>query len=497
MGAKKVEAKAMMTYRERAVCSTLCMCLACAVLSAVALVYLTVIIYLPAQRELESGIGETSVMCTTIEKRNIADDIAACRWSSCSEWCLSKGGGACTHIYVNVRSNGSDIELEGCTDLVDKTCSSLEERKYNCKEDHQCTRLDKLFKCEHGVCTNITSAYACKWDETRAEPPVNCAKKRNCVELEGQYNCVQGWCSRVGQWKCERRCVDIPTSGKNALFMVGDRMVMANCQRAINFRSGETIWSSDDHPDRALLASCTTIDTMINKIRSLSSAPEEVVSATDCVNGTLLPTSILEKLNNHSVLINAIHKYGPYYKLDTKGLGWIPYEEDITIFNRSRLMINHEGCVNTLQGECTKFYDATQNDGRNDTSRSRFPCYYAASNPAFVVLRYDPFQTRWLFFIGFLVPASLLIVSCGVLFTCSRILSIDNAGRMKMENCCKTAGSSGSGTGARTGNFFQRAFGKNEAANIGRRGDAPVAQIQLTTSGTLLGYNDEIEGDPL
>ena len=90
----------MMDHRERAVCGTLCLCLAVSVMSGVALVYLTVIIYLPAQRELQSGIGETSVMCTTIERKKIADDIAACKWSSCSEWCLSKGGGACTHIYA-------------------------------------------------------------------------------------------------------------------------------------------------------------------------------------------------------------------------------------------------------------------------------------------------------------------------------------------------------------------------------------------------------------
>ena len=86
--------------KDKAVCGTLCMCLAVSVMSAVALVYLTVIIYLPAQRELQSGIRDSSVMCTTIEKKDIVDDIFACRWSSCSEWCLSKGGSACTHLFV-------------------------------------------------------------------------------------------------------------------------------------------------------------------------------------------------------------------------------------------------------------------------------------------------------------------------------------------------------------------------------------------------------------
>ena len=51
-------ARQKMEKQERAVCGTLCLCLAVAVMSAVSLVYLTVIIYLPTQRELTSGINE-------------------------------------------------------------------------------------------------------------------------------------------------------------------------------------------------------------------------------------------------------------------------------------------------------------------------------------------------------------------------------------------------------------------------------------------------------
>ncbi len=57
-------------------------------------------IYVPAQRELDLGLASTSVMCTTTETRRIKGDIEACKWASCSEWCLSKGGGDCTHLYV-------------------------------------------------------------------------------------------------------------------------------------------------------------------------------------------------------------------------------------------------------------------------------------------------------------------------------------------------------------------------------------------------------------
>ena len=52
---------------------------ALAVLSTVSIIYLSVIIYLPAKRELESGIAETPVMCTTIERRHIDNDIEMCK----------------------------------------------------------------------------------------------------------------------------------------------------------------------------------------------------------------------------------------------------------------------------------------------------------------------------------------------------------------------------------------------------------------------------------
>jgi hypothetical protein len=47
--------------------------MAVAVLSSVSLVYLTFIVYLPASRELGSGLIDTPVMCTT-ELRNETDN---------------------------------------------------------------------------------------------------------------------------------------------------------------------------------------------------------------------------------------------------------------------------------------------------------------------------------------------------------------------------------------------------------------------------------------
>ena len=192
-----------MSRKERVVCSTLCMCLAVSVISGVAIIYLTVIIYVPARNEMASGINEVSVMCTTTESRRVHGNPWECRTSSCSEWCLSKGGGDCTNLYVKVRANGTDVEFQSCSDVVEKQCQSLDmgavERR-NCKEDHQCTRLNNMFRCEDGLCFNISNVYTCFYSREDADPPISCARKRNCVELEGMFDCEEGMCRKVPQW---------------------------------------------------------------------------------------------------------------------------------------------------------------------------------------------------------------------------------------------------------------------------------------------------------
>ena len=44
--------------------------------------------------------SQVSVMCTTVEKRRIHGDMEECKYGSCAEWCLSKGGGDCTQLIV-------------------------------------------------------------------------------------------------------------------------------------------------------------------------------------------------------------------------------------------------------------------------------------------------------------------------------------------------------------------------------------------------------------
>ena len=54
-----------MGYGERAICLSLFVCLAVAVFSTVSLIYLTSIVYVPVQNELEAGFVPEPVMCTS------------------------------------------------------------------------------------------------------------------------------------------------------------------------------------------------------------------------------------------------------------------------------------------------------------------------------------------------------------------------------------------------------------------------------------------------
>lgn len=138
----------------------------------------------------------------------------------------------------------------------------------------------------------------------------------------------------------------------------------------------------------------------------------------DCINGTTLPSTLLPETTNFTHLLavfyvslktilnepvtcNTAHfqAEGPRHKLDLpdKKTGLprgthIPFDTDIKIFNRSKLHINHQGCVNTLQYECQEFYRLHGQDSRNQSSPSRFPCYYSPDNTHFVVRR-SPLST--------------------------------------------------------------------------------------------------------
>lgn len=75
---------------EKKLCLTLFCTMMLSVMSAVAIIYAIVIVYVPAQIVLESNL-QGPKMCTTLSKQGNLSGIDVCNgWTSCAEWCLSK-----------------------------------------------------------------------------------------------------------------------------------------------------------------------------------------------------------------------------------------------------------------------------------------------------------------------------------------------------------------------------------------------------------------------
>ncbi|EFA10882.1 uncharacterized protein Teh3 [Tribolium castaneum] len=401
------------------ICGTICLCQMTLVLSSVAIVYLTVAIYVPSTRALKSGISEDPVMCTTTR----AVQVEACDWGSCGEWCLSKTSGACMQIYVNLRHNGSNLLLANCTNTANKTCYGIDQenaKKSRCIAD-DCKNLTGTFNCTTGMCINITDAFECIFKDT--DPPLKCSGRRGkitCIDLNGLYSCNRGTCERIRTpYNCDRRCVDIPTRNKNVILLSGDKVYLSQCQRAIDLDSGEEVWNESQ--DNIMMSSCYNI---LNTTRG--------VVAIDCVNGSLLPNNVLNDLTNFTYLSYlSVFNTVP---LDEKRI-IAPPEPDLLIANESKLLINLEGCVNTLRDECKEFLRVYGKDGTDHNARARFPCFYSNDNPGVVVARFDLATTTKQFLIASVLPTVLFVVSCLTLILCQRTVVVGDDAKMRFQSC--------------------------------------------------------------
>lgn len=94
----------------------------------------------------------------------------------------------------------------------------------------------------------------------------------------------------------------------------------------------------------------------------------------DCINGTIYNYSTIPKPSVNFTTFWSL--YDKYRELIDPTQRFLPMQSNITIYNSSNLFINLDGCVNTLKGECKEFAITHGRDGRNQTTISRFPCYY-------------------------------------------------------------------------------------------------------------------------
>lgn len=284
--------------------------------------------------------------------------------------------------------------------------------------------LTGTFNCSSGTCINITDAFECIFKET--DPPLKCSGRRGkitCIDLDGLYSCNRGICERIRTpYNCDRRCVDIPTRNKNIIILSGDKVFLSECQRAVDLDRNEEIWNESQ--DNIMMASCYNIQNTTSGIY-----------AVDCVNGSTLPNNILSDLTNFTYL-----SYLSIFNtkiLDGRRLV-APPEPDLLIANESKLLINLEGCVNTLRDECKEFLRVYGKDGTDHNARARFPCYYSADNTDIVVARFNLETTEKQFLIASLLPSVLFVVSCLTLILCHKAVVVGDDAKMRFKGCVQS-----------------------------------------------------------
>lgn len=408
--------------QDNRICGTICVCQMTFVLSTVAIVYLTVAVYVPFTRAYKSGISEQPIMCTTT--RNIS--VETCDWGSCGEWCLSKTSGACTQVYVNLRQNGSTILLLDCTSTKNRTCDPIDQigaKRSRCIAD-ECKNLTGIYNCTEGMCMDITEVFECIFKET--EPPLKCSGRRGkitCIDLTGLYKCRTGTCEKIKTpYNCDRKCADIPTHNKNVIMLSGDKVYLSQCNRAVDMESGEEVWNETQN--QVMMTSCYNVE----------DSPEGIV-ATDCINGTLMSHDVLSDITNFTFLnYLSVTNTVPLHKERRIA----PPEVDLLIANDSKLLINLEGCVNTLQDECREFIRVFGKDGSDHNARARFPCFYSLKDIGFAVVRFNLESTTQQFIIASTVPTILMVVSCLILILCQRTVVVGDDAKMRFQGCNST-----------------------------------------------------------
>lgn len=104
------------------------------------------------------------------------------------------------------------------------------------------------------------------------------------------------------------------------------------------------------------------------------------IDALDCVNGSTITNKTMPGGLYNFTYLTYLH-----YAEAEMNRSIAPFDGDLMISNESKLMINLEGCVNTLRDECKEFFRVYAKDGSDHNARARFPCFYSPYDTTFAV----------------------------------------------------------------------------------------------------------------
>ncbi|XP_015523126.2 uncharacterized protein LOC107226729 [Neodiprion lecontei] len=414
--------------QDRRICGSICLCQFTIVISCVALVYLSVAIYMPSHRAFNAGIEPDPVMCQTVNTTLVN----YCAWASCGEWCLTKTTGFCPQIHATVRRNGTNAVFQNCTRTSSISCPQVNTanlKRYNCNNGSECGSLSGVFNCSLGHCANMSELMLC---HHKADGIMVDSEKDN-MKLNGFFSCQHSRCTKIKKpFSCDRYCPKITTVGVNVFLMQDDNIFTARCSsaKALNRANGNlpgTVLEESvkfwDEESGSIIASCLTVAKQGDAIRT-----------EDCVNGSLIDEEKVPHPYVNFTTFLDIYEANLGRQVDP-GDSYVPSQRSLTIYNSSRLYINLEGCVNTLRGECRDFLLTNGRDGDNKTAQSRYPCYYNKNDSFFVVARFDLEKTRTELLIAIIVPSIFFVVSLTTLVIITRSVRVGDDAKMRCRYC--------------------------------------------------------------
>ena len=164
---------------------------------------------------------------------------------------------------------------------------------------------------------------------------------------------------------------------RNVVLVAGDNYVTGHCKYGEYADMGQTVWDTDYTHTHILLASCTSL-----------AITNTTIYAKDCINGSAFPREDLPQTADLTSLQDLLVNKGYANKLDPTNTTF-PFDVDILIIEKAKVRVNHGACVNTLRTECHHWLLKHMRDGRNQTAKARYPCYFMANNTEFVVTRHD------------------------------------------------------------------------------------------------------------
>ncbi|TRY73043.1 hypothetical protein TCAL_03339 [Tigriopus californicus] len=476
------------------ICCSVFISLLLVVLSAVTMIYGTVIVYIPSLQVLNSDL-KNGFVCTTMSSQMNLRGAENCQgWSTCEEWCLGVSPESCNHLQVSVRTNGATIQPLSCQDVTNHTCQTLHDlTEVDCKQyvaneealGKRCAHYDEVvLSCEAGICKNISAIYQCsyqsKLDDIKkaqnGDGECSCVKCRQpnggrylgkchplieyCLSDEGRQNGTSAAvCQEKGCFNCwnlcsaKKECFDMKVRSDSTLIgrdQFGRPLlkyyacIEGHCEEIYNLsckRRCEDIKIDPSktnyillHGEKLFQARCSKIQ--VNETETLELKPDQLLVVT-CSRTIVKDQAVIGEDCVNGTFLEERQPFNystlvHQFLSQVSKVGGIPSEIELIAKPSTRLQVNLEGCVNTLRDECVDFFSKFGQDGRNSTARSIFPCFYDTDSPARAVVDYNKDATFTFLVLFSTIPCAIFLLSCFYCCFCNKLVHVAEDGRLRL-----------------------------------------------------------------